>query len=207
MDKKEYLVVGGLIVFFSLLGSALSNWLFSSEAAMAAEMPMTSGTESQSLGAISYQKVVKTEMLEIVAKGGKTLGRFGLDQQGLPALVLFDKVGSVSASLIVRPDGNSSLSLLGKGGNMASLGIDSDGSPTLAFFDSKGTDRCVLRLEAGGDPMLAFQDAQGKTRVALGGISEKLAGKVLPVRPIDSLVLLDENQKPVWKAPENSSRP
>jgi len=60
----------------------------------------------------------------------------------------------------------------------------------------------VLQLSANGDPILGFQDENNKARAILGRVTPDISTTPLPERPISSLILLDKDEKVVWKAPE-----
>lgn len=113
---------------------------------------------------------------------------------------LFEVVDAAGkASTVVSP---SYLSLYDAAGNLRmSLSTDA-GMPRLWLYDATPAVRVSLGLTARGSPSLEFRDKSGKSRAVLGSTSlETRRTAEATMRPESSLVLFDQDEKVIWKAP------
>jgi hypothetical protein len=143
---------------------------------------------------------------------GSTVLRF-YDEKGQSRLSHSLAPGGSASMGIMSVDGRSKALLIGgtdiqrigffdkNGSALAQLAVGADGSSNLLLRDSTGV-RAALDVEADGSPALRLYDTNGKTRVVLGATTLKDGQKeIVEQRPASSLVLLDKNEKVLWKVP------
>jgi len=142
-------------------------------------------------------EVIRTGRLEIVDSDGNPRIVLAVVDDGRPSLRLFSKDRLSIAGLMVMKSGGTRLYLCGPDSRQrASLTVDTDGSAHLSLWDEKtsrsdGLPRAGLTVQADGRACLSLADGAGKLRAGLGMSSDS--------HP--SLVIMDENTKPVWRAP------
>jgi hypothetical protein len=168
--------------------------------------------------------LVEAERLVIRGKDGLPQARLGEEAGGV-RLELLDKAGKARFSLALGAAGEPSLTLAAQNEKaLASLGeaagagrldlYDKEGKsrttltmaeeaePGFFLYDQSHRPRAVLALRADGEPGLSLLDQDGVLRVALGSINPEYQAPEAPlVRPVHSLVLLNEKGQPVWHAP------
>lgn len=105
--------------------------------------------------------------------------------------VLRDKNGVVRGALTVQTaDGTAALALADKTGKaVIELGAKNNGATGLIFADSSGRTRVALGVKGGNSPDFGLADANGVLRIATG----------IDAAGNPTLVLYDEEQKPIWK--------
>ncbi len=82
------------------------------------------------------------------------------------------------------------------------LALDQEGAPRLQLYDAHEKLRSELALNSQGEPGLSLIDQAGLLRVALGRVSPGFqASEETQERPLDSLVLFNQNGYAVWRAP------
>jgi hypothetical protein len=195
MGRKQFIWIGALTIISGFLGGALASHLFVGQTVYASEMAFT--TEEQ----FSSRNNITTQKIELVDKNGKMRASLGLNDEGDPSLIFYSRDSSVATILSLSSESNPTLMLQGKNGGRFNLAVGSQGNPVLLMQDQKGKIRAVLQLDSTGDPIFALQDNNDKARAILGKVSNENTTTPIPERPISSLILLDKNEKIIWKNP------
>jgi hypothetical protein len=118
-------------------------------------------------------------------------------------LTIQDPAGGAAQARLGARDGGLYLDLLDKDGQVRTvLGLDKAGDPSLQLYDRSHKLRAELALDPQGDPGLSLTDQADLLRVALGrpGPRYQMPAE-LEDRPLDSLVLINQDGVPVWRAP------
>jgi len=201
MNGRRNVLMIVLVFVGGLIGGAISGRLFSGVPALAS-MADLSQPPYTGPGQPDPRKVtLRARRLELIDEEGRPRAILQVTAKGAPSLAFYDKKGSGTVILGANPDQSAMLLFRGREGSKAKFAIEADGSPTMVLFDRKGKARSILRLSPGGEPLLALQDERQRTRVVLGAITADVAGRTLGERPISSLALFDENEKPLWQVP------
>ncbi len=147
--------------------------------------------------------VVEAEEFRLVEKDGRACGRFYVDPNGRPGLVLYDKHGEVRAVLGMLASGSPHLALSDKDGNVrVAVAVWSDARSGLFLTDGDGTARASLAEQADGHPSLTISDRTGRTRAVAGAVSlDGINASQLRARSESSLALFDNTGKVLWSAP------
>jgi len=172
MSRSQYCALLMSVIVSSVLTAVLTTSLLTGYDASAAEIKAKPQVRE-------YEKVIRVQRLEVVDSGGTVRATLGLQSHASPSLILYDEKGKLRAM----------------------LRLSEKGKPELDFLDEKGALRALLRLTPSDNPVVVLQDNKGKARAILGSISPGDAEGDLPTRPVSSLVLLDEKEKPIWRAP------
>jgi len=116
-------------------------------------------------------------------------------------LVFESKKGKTQARLMVDQRANSSLYLYDKDAKSnVGLCAFAKGKPGVALSNRRGRVCALFRLSPTDAPYLSLLDKNYKTRAVLGEITADLGMGFSTPSP-SSLVLFDEQEKPVWRAP------
>jgi hypothetical protein len=118
-------------------------------------------------------------------------------------LTIQDPAGGAAQARLGARDGGLYLDLLDKDGQVrTALGLDQAGDPSLQLYDRSHKLRAELALDPQGDAGLSLTDNSDLLRVALGRPGPRYQVPAeLQDRPLDSLVLLNQDGIPVWRAP------
>jgi len=104
---------------------------------------------------------------------------------------LVDRDGTRRAGLFLESDGSPRFMLYDGGEKpRLTLGLGSDGEPTVDLADKSGSSRLVMFLAANGNPFWALRDQEGKVRAAMGVGADG--------EPY--VTLLDKGGAPLWSA-------
>ncbi len=79
--------------------------------------------------------------------------------------------------------------------------IETAGNPVLRLMDEASETRVLLDSSFDGSPAIRFFDNGGKTRLVLGRARFATDVGGLSVLPVSSMVLLNEDERPIWQAP------
>ncbi len=129
MSRKQFLIMLVVMSVFGVIGGFLSNRLLSERIASAAEMGFTTGEQ------VDFSSAFRTQKIELIDSSGKVRASLGVTDNGLPALIFFDKDNTVSAVLGLTNEYCPALILQGKGGSKINLSLGADGSSSLALLD------------------------------------------------------------------------
>ncbi len=96
----------------------------------------------------------------------------------------------------------------GQGRVRLALGLAANGEPAMQLYDQQQILRAELGLDSGGEPGAGLLDQAGLLRVALGKVKAKgqVGEDILADRPLHSLVLINQEGVPVWRAPQRWHR-
>jgi hypothetical protein len=148
-------------------------------------------------------KVVEAEEFRLLRRDGTVCGRFQIDKEGRPGVLLFDNHGEVRIALGVLPNGSPHLALSDKDGKIrAAVAVWSDERSGVFLTDTAGKGRASLAVSANGSPTLAISDAAGTVRAVVGSAPVDLVpAPEVRNRSEAGLTLLSREGKLLWSAP------
>jgi hypothetical protein len=189
MTKKQYAGLVASTFFAGLIGGAAMSWFLTSHPALAQKR---SPPES----------IVEAKSFHLIDKNGNLRGGLTILDDGTAGLLLANKNTKSAIKLIVGPNGKSGITVYDNNGTgRAMFTVEPDGTPGLRL-QSSSKSLAALGFNSDGSPSLNFWDREGKQRAVLGGIVSNAAridsvGK----RPVSSLILLDKDERIIWEAP------
>ena len=154
------------------------------------------------LAQAGHAKVIEAEEFRLLRKDGTVCGRFQIDKDGRPGVMLFDNHGEVRVALGVLPNGSPHLALSDKDGKVrAAVAVWSDERSGIFLTDTDGKQRASLVVPAGGNPSLSIADASGAARAIVGSASVDLVPGEIRNRSESAVTLLGNDGKVLWAAP------
>jgi hypothetical protein len=146
---------------------------------------------------------IQARAFVLVDQHGTPLARLGLLPHGALGLGFYDQGKKTRLLLSVEGDGSSSVSLFSKDGRgSALLTATGNGSTSLRLLDANWKVRASLATWPDGSPFLQFSDRGGKDRVLLGYAELMVTSTgAIVKRPASSLLLLDQDESVIWRAP------
>lgn len=137
--------------------------------------------------------IVQAEAFIITDRAGVARAVLNASPDGIVALTLRDAQGRERVRLSTSATGESDVAVLAEDGSYR-VRLNPGG---LQLRDANGLPRAWLRLDRDGSPSLVLLDDQSVGRAVLGAARFADGDS----RPESSLVLLNENQRPVYAAP------
>ncbi len=140
---------------------------------------------------------VSAERFDVVDAEGRVHGSFGLSEDKVPHLSLYDKQGETR--LMLYFDENRSITHLIFGDENGKNRLNIFVSPTegtgLGIRDKKDTDRLEISLNEDDIPGVWMRDRQERVRLAALGSTEGPAGIVVQDENMKSLIKIGEKSK------------
>jgi hypothetical protein len=191
MNGKRYGLLVALGLSAGLLGGGLSSRVLFGQPMVAQEPAKPS-------------RILAAEEFQLVDEKGTVRAALSMSMGG-PGMILFDKAGKFRAVLSLATGEDTPVISLADAQEhyRATLALKVNGEPYLALLDKAGKVRMSFSLEGEKGPRIALLDSNGQTRAALGALDltkVTATGGMEAQRPV-ALVLFDQDQKPIWKAP------
>lgn len=223
MSGKEWTLIVVIAFLGGLAGNSIGSYLPRAGSALAEESPPVPKT----IAAEEFRVVAKNGSLRAVLglepdgachlifydPQGKVRSEVGVNGAGIAEVALYDQEGKKAKpgefAYLIVPNGGPRFSLVGEAARLtvatkgleteATLKVDPDHSPVLSL-EGRDKGAALLTMGTDGAPNLTLYDQEGYRRAVLGS-SEVQSERAQERRPSSSLVLLDKNERVIWRAP------
>lgn len=164
------------------VGSGVISALFTFGVMMVARPPVV---EAQG-------RAMSASVFRVVDDGGRSLAALGVQDDGTPALYMYDGRGTKRLALNVVAGSTPAVSILDAQGRVRGGLWDSSDGPALLLWDAQEQVRARLWVTGTGTANLIMADGRGRDRLMIFSQADGLT----------NVAVLDERGELVWYAPE-----